>query len=272
MSNISSWTTSAAGNNATPPDGAPEGCLPGAVNDIIRENMSAVRRWYVDAEWINWGDTLVRQSNNSFLVSRTATDFYTAGRRLKLYDSTTIYGNVISSSPSGANTLVTVSSSNLSSSLSSGAAGILNPQFNSIPPLDSPTITTGISGSSIATQAQQETGSSTSVIVTPGRQQYHPSAAKGWVVFNSSGTVGAGYNVTSVTHNSTGVYTINWTTAFSSANYVVVGIAEVSGNTGARLTVASGGRATTTTQVLIHNASENLTDPQNTYVIAFGDQ
>lgn len=133
MSNVSSWTTSAAGNNSASPDGFPEGMNPSGVNDSAREVMSAVRRWYVDAEWINWGDTLVRQTNNSFLVSRTATDVYTAGRRLKLYDSTTIYGNVISSSPSGANTIVTVSSSNLSSSLSSGAVGILNPQFSSDP-------------------------------------------------------------------------------------------------------------------------------------------
>ncbi len=126
MSNLSSWTTSAASNNAASPDGFPEGMAPSGVNDSAREMMAAVRRWYIDAEWINWGDTLVRQTNNSFLVSRTATDFYAAGQRVRLNDATTIYGKVISSSPSGANTLVTVSSSNLSSSLSSGSVNIIN--------------------------------------------------------------------------------------------------------------------------------------------------
>ncbi len=101
---------------------------PSGVNDSGREVMAAVRRWYIDAEWINHGFTWVRQSNNSFLVSGTATDIFTARRRLRMVDGgVTIYGDVIASSPSGANTLVTVSSSNLSSSLSSGAVGILNP-------------------------------------------------------------------------------------------------------------------------------------------------
>lgn len=140
MSNISAWTTSAGGNNAVSPDGAPEGMAPSGVNDVIRENMSAVRRWYVDAEWINHGYVWVRQSNNSFLVSITATDVFTAHRRLRMLDGgITILGEVLASSPSGANTLVTVSSSNLSSSLSSGSVGIFNPQYSSfsssLPPL-----------------------------------------------------------------------------------------------------------------------------------------
>lgn len=141
MANISTWTTSATGNNSVSPDGFPEGMNPSGVNDSAREVMGAVRRWYVDAEWINWGDTLVRQTNNSFLVSRTATQVYTAGRRLKLYDSTTILGEILASSASGANTLVTVSSSALTSSLSSGAVGILNPQYDSTPVSSTQTLT-----------------------------------------------------------------------------------------------------------------------------------
>ena len=34
----------------------------------------------------------------------------------------------------------------------------------------------------VATQANQETATSTTTIVTPGRQQFHPSAAKAWVM------------------------------------------------------------------------------------------
>jgi len=62
-----------------------------------------------------------------------------------------------------------------------------------------------------ATQSDQETGSSTSKFVTPGRQQYHDSAAKAWVVFNGTGTVAIrdSYNVSSITDGGTGIYVVN---------------------------------------------------------------
>jgi hypothetical protein len=70
-----------------------------------------------------------------------------------------------------------------------------------------------------ATQAQQETGTTLTRVVVTGRQQFHPSAAKAWVRFNGTGTpaVNASYNVTSITDNGVGDYTINFTTAFSGA-------------------------------------------------------
>ena len=50
MGNVSSWSTSAASNNSAPPNGAPEGMAPSTVNDVIREVMAAVSRWYEDAQ------------------------------------------------------------------------------------------------------------------------------------------------------------------------------------------------------------------------------
>ena len=45
-------------------------------------------------------------------------------------------------------------------------------------------------------------------------------SAKAWVVYNgSAGTVLSSYNVTSVTYNSAGNYTINFTNAFADTNY-----------------------------------------------------
>lgn len=83
-----------------------------------------------------------------------------------------------------------------------------------------PATTTGL-GLTDASQAQQEAGTATTVYVTPGRQQYHPSAAKAWVNFNGTGTVAirTSYNVTSITDNGTGDYSVNWDVDFSSANY-----------------------------------------------------
>ena len=80
---------------------------------------------------------------------------------------------------------------------------------------------TASSGLSAATQAEMESASSTSVAVTPGRQQYHPSAAKGWANFNgtSTYTINASYNVSSVSSIGTAQYRVNWDVDFSSANY-----------------------------------------------------
>ena len=74
---------------------------------------------------------------------------------------------------------------------------------------------------SYASQAEQETGTETAKSVAPGTQQYHPSALKAWISFNGTGTPAArvSYNVSSITDNGTGDYTINFTTAFSSTDY-----------------------------------------------------
>jgi hypothetical protein len=81
--------------------------------------------------------------------------------------------------------------------------------------------TLGGGGFTAATQADQEAASSVLVGVTPGRQQYHPSANKAWVTFTSVTTtaITASYNVSSLTDNGVGDTTVNFTVAFSSANY-----------------------------------------------------
>lgn len=47
------------------------------------------------------------------------------------------------------------------------------------------------------------------------------NAVRAWVNFNGTGTVAirAAYNVTSITDNGTGSYTVNFTTAMPDANY-----------------------------------------------------
>ena len=52
-------------------------------------------------------------------------------------------------------------------------------------------------------------------------------SAKAWVNFNGSGgTIRGSYNVSSITVNGTGDYTINFTTAMPNANSSVVGTAQ----------------------------------------------
>ena len=57
---------------------------------------------------------------------------------------------------------------------------------------------------------------------------------RAWVNFNGTGTVAirASGNVSSITDNGTGDYTVNFTTAMSDANYSANGTAKIVGGTG----------------------------------------
>jgi hypothetical protein len=57
-------------------------------------------------------------------------------------------------------------------------------------------------------------------------------SAKAWVNFNGTGTpaIRASYNVSSITDNGTGDYTVNFTNALADANYSALVTAGVTGN------------------------------------------
>ena len=130
--------------------------------------------------------------------------------------------------------------------------------------------TLAISASMVATQADEEAGTSTSLIVTPGRQQFHPSAAKGWAYFNASATINRAYNVTSITDSGTGDATVNWATDFSDADHCDT----VSINTTTALICRVNVIAAGTTTVNAYDISgPSLADPTVGYMVhAFGDQ
>lgn len=128
-----------------------------------------------------------------------------------------------------------------------------------------PITTTGTVTVTAAAQSDQETATSTTLAVTPGRQQFHPSAAKAWVNFaGASGTIGASYNVASVSRGSAGVYTVNFTTAFSSTRYAIV----AGSNLVTTMTVASASAASINT----FNGSFVATDAGTVFAAFYGDQ
>lgn len=119
-----------------------------------------------------------------------------------------------------------------------------------------------------ATQAEQEAGSSAAKVTTPGRQQFHPSACKGWAKTVTTGGVDASYNVTSLTKNSTGDYTITWATDFSSTNYVLTALmSDQNGNCQAPKSSQATGTMRYVTQDSDHNNADSTV-----YFAAFGDQ
>lgn len=61
------------------------------------------------------------------------------------------------------------------------------------------------------------------VSVDPSLLHHHPGVAGAWVKLNGSGTIAinASYNVSSITDNGAGDYTVNFTTPLSGADYAM---------------------------------------------------
>ncbi len=126
-----------------------------------------------------------------------------------------------------------------------------------------------------AIQATMEAGTDNRAIVTPAYFQYHPSAPKAWVVFNGTGTVAilASYNVSSITDNGVGIYTVNFTNSFSSANYCCVGMAEDNNGAGAAIVTRWNGdtKAAAAYQLRVIDDPGSLVDSALINCAFFGD-
>lgn len=123
-------------------------------------------------------------------------------------------------------------------------------------------------GTMVATQADQETASSTTTLVSPGRQHFHPAASKAWAKFaGGTGTAAASYNCTTA-RNTTGSYTITIGNDFSSASYVVVVTLENAAGAVALVgSVAAGSFNISTLRI----SDAAATDPTSVFVVCYGD-
>jgi hypothetical protein len=81
-----------------------------------------------------------------------------------------------------------------------------------------------VTGNMVATQSDQETGTSTTTVVSPGRQHFHPSAAKCWLKCDHNGNLTKNYNITSITDTGAGVVTVTIATDFGDADYAIVAL------------------------------------------------
>jgi hypothetical protein len=96
-------------------------------------------------------------------------------------------------------------------------------------------------------------------------------ACRAWVNFNGTGTVAirASGNVSSITDNGTGSYTVNMTTAMPDADYAVVG-GSGNGATFSFITPNAGTKTTTATNILATDSGVNaLGDPSIVTVAIF---
>jgi hypothetical protein len=158
-----------------------------------------------------------------------------------------------------------------------GTLTIAAPNTNSNYTLTLPTATgTVLSSADVATQTDQETATSTTTLVTSGRQQYHPSAAKGWVKAASNGTSAISFNVSSITDGGVGRVVVNWIIPFTSANYVPVATAQKNTSLTATTTLIAQERTDTTASAchidIIDSNGTAFQDPNYTNIAAWGDQ
>ena len=100
--------------------------------------------------------------------------------------------------------------------------------------------------------------------------------AKAWVNFNGTGTVAIrdSFNVSSITDNGTGDYTINFTSALANANYVITG------SSGGQSSTSNGGvyqydqataKTTSAFRMITITTSGGITDTPIIAVAVFGD-
>ena len=97
-------------------------------------------------------------------------------------------------------------------------------------------------------------------------------AARAWVNFNGTGTVAirASGNVTSITDNGTGDYTVNFTTAMPDANYSICGSCSEGTGTSSWVTaVQTAVYATSSCRLFLYNRVPNVTDAANVNVSVF---
>jgi hypothetical protein len=119
---IKDYSTTAANNTLTPPNGAPEGMAAGLVNNTIRQIMADTRSFYESGGWCDLNHVPTYVSATSFTIPTDVTAYYTVGRRIRCYGTImgTLFGFVTASTYSAPNTTVTVTlySGSLTSNLS----------------------------------------------------------------------------------------------------------------------------------------------------------
>jgi len=108
-------------------------------------------------------------------------------------------------------------------------------------------------------------GTTAALDITSDGRGLSQFTAKAWANFNQS-TVNDSHNVSSITDNGTGDYTINFTNAMANANYSITGMARHNLGT---ITFFNGGLSTTVARVITYDATTQ--SDRNACVTIFGD-
>lgn len=266
------YSLTPANNNAAPPDGAPEGMLPSAVNDTMRDMMAQIRdcgdgirdgTYTMTAAKIT-GGTITGITFSSIVVTGGSINNTSIGA------STAATGAFSTLSATGATTF---SGATVANTFSSSGATITGGTINStaiggstaaagkFTTLEATGVTTVQAGTAalpaITTTGDTNTGIFFSAADTidfaeggTACGQFDSSAnfkfnsgygsvataygCRAWVNFDGTGTpaIRASGGASSITDHGTGQYTVNFSITFPDANYVATGTTNDQGDTG----------------------------------------
>lgn len=156
---------------------------------------------------------------------------------------------------------ITVSGSGAAWNIDAGAVGATELASNAVETakINNSAVTTAKINDGAVTSAKLDSAAVPTALNASGSAPIY--ACRAWVNFNGTGTVAirASGNVSSVTDNGTGDYTINFTTAMADTNYaVVVGVANGASD---NWTCSPISYATGSVQVRVANGSNVNVDP-----------
>lgn len=160
----------------------------------------------------------------------------------------------------GTTTIPSINIENADTTITRASAGVIAVEGSNV-----------LMASGLASQSDQETGTSTSKIVTSGTQKHHPLSPKAWalVALGASPSVTTGSGVSSAARSATGEYQITLTTAMSSTNYAVSVSIEAVGD--CRVRIVSKTTTVVTVQVLDSTGS-GTNAATALHLIVMGDQ
>lgn len=121
----------------------------------------------------------------------------------------------------------------------------------------------------LATAAEVATGTDTGRVPSVSTMGSHQGIAKAWVNFNASSgspVIRDSFNVTSITDNGVGDFTVNFTTAMANANYAPAGIG---GTAAVMVTIET--QSTTACRIVCETRGSTTSDSEFITLIVFGD-
>jgi hypothetical protein len=213
---VSEWSSTAASNTDIGGIDIAEGCAPSGINNAIRELMAQVKDQQAGTD----ADNFTVGGNLSVTGTSTLTGAITATAGVTGNLTGNVTGNVTGDvTGTSANVTGTVAVANGGTGLTTLTANnVILGNGTSTPSFVAPSTSGNILTSNGTTWASA--AAPTGITATTGSTPYY--AARAWVNFNGTDTVAirSSANVSSITDNNTGDYTVNFTSAMPDANYV----------------------------------------------------
>ena len=144
--------------------------------------------------------------------------------KIRLHGSSSGYTEIAPVAASGNNTLTLPNDGTIISQDSAGAIGITSVRATNAHFSGTTRVTTGITTTATITTAKVTTIQDASGGNSSTPEQVFQGRAKAWVNFNGEGTIAIrdSFNVSSITDEAVGVYTVNIDTDMANVNYCAV--------------------------------------------------